>query len=299
MSLPFLPRRSGRESGFSFVEVLIALVLVGTALLMGMGLALQNPRIVKRLDGERQAFRALESTLEAVRAGAIPLQTSELDGFVTAVGTPAELHGRAADGREDAPDAGLEPSRGAVTRRAARTSGQAGFTLVETCISLVLMVLALLLAAQVLMETSQIFAETSGEALDTPVPLVIARIRADVQGSTGAFPIPDADGALDTVVIQGLGRQVHYRKQGDALFRTIVPQNGDPPEKPMLLWPGVTGWGFQVHGSNLVELTVTYRRRTVPRSPLPTLPGLRGPVTEELTQKMYLLPRGAGLGDTW
>ena len=89
MSLPFFPRRRpGRESGFSLVEVLIALVVVGAALLMGMGLALQNPRIVRWLDGERQAFRAMESTLEAVRAGAIPLQPSELDGFVTAVGTP-------------------------------------------------------------------------------------------------------------------------------------------------------------------------------------------------------------------
>ena len=91
MSLPSFPRRRpGRESGFSLIEVLIALVLVGAALLMGMGLALQNPRIVRRLDGERQAFRAMESTLEAVRAGGlIPLKTAELDGFVTAVGTPA------------------------------------------------------------------------------------------------------------------------------------------------------------------------------------------------------------------
>lgn len=89
MSLQPFPRRSGRESGFSLIEVLIALVLVGTALLMGMGLALQNPRIVRRMDSERQAFRAMESTLEAVRAGAIPLETSKLDGFVTAVGTPA------------------------------------------------------------------------------------------------------------------------------------------------------------------------------------------------------------------
>jgi prepilin-type N-terminal cleavage/methylation domain-containing protein len=89
MSFPSSPRRPGRESGFSLVEVLIALVLVGAALLMGMGLALQNPRIVQRMDSERQAFRAMESTLEAVRAGVVPLQTSELDGFVTAVGTPA------------------------------------------------------------------------------------------------------------------------------------------------------------------------------------------------------------------
>jgi prepilin-type N-terminal cleavage/methylation domain-containing protein len=78
-----------RQSGFALIEVLIALVLVGTALLMGMGLALQNPRIVRRMDAEQQAFRALESTLEAVRAGGIPLQTAELEDFATAVGSPA------------------------------------------------------------------------------------------------------------------------------------------------------------------------------------------------------------------
>jgi prepilin-type N-terminal cleavage/methylation domain-containing protein len=78
-----------RQSGFALIEVLIALVLVGTALLMGMGLVLQNPRIVRRMDGEQQAFRALESTLEAVRAGGIPLQTADLEGFATAVGNPA------------------------------------------------------------------------------------------------------------------------------------------------------------------------------------------------------------------
>jgi prepilin-type N-terminal cleavage/methylation domain-containing protein len=78
-----------RQNGFVLLEVLIALVLVGTALLMGMGLVLQNPRIVRRMDGQQQAFRALESTLEALRAGAIPLQTAELGGFATAVGSPA------------------------------------------------------------------------------------------------------------------------------------------------------------------------------------------------------------------
>lgn len=89
MSLSLPPRRSGRESGFSLVEVLVALALLGVALLMGVGLVLQQPRIVRRLDGERQAFRALESTLEAVRAGVVPLQTSNLEGFSTAMGSPA------------------------------------------------------------------------------------------------------------------------------------------------------------------------------------------------------------------
>jgi len=54
-----------------------------------MELVLQNPRMMRRMDRERQAFRAMESTLEAVRAGAIPLQTADLGDFSTAVGSPA------------------------------------------------------------------------------------------------------------------------------------------------------------------------------------------------------------------
>jgi prepilin-type N-terminal cleavage/methylation domain-containing protein len=175
---------------------------------------------------------------------------------------------------------------------------QAGFTLVELALSMVLLLLALALAAQILLETSQLFAETSGEALDTPVPLVIARIRGDVQAALGVVPIPGEDGALDTLVLQGVNAQILYQKQGDALYRTVVPQNGLPPGKPELLWRGVTAWGCQLLGS-LVSLEVTYRRRALPHSPLPALPASRGPVTVELTQKMYVLPRGAGLGDTW
>jgi prepilin-type N-terminal cleavage/methylation domain-containing protein len=82
------PSTSG-QSGFSLLEALIALVLLGVALLLGMELLLQNPRVVRRLDGERQAFRAMESTLEAVRAGAIPLTNADLGRFSTAVGSPA------------------------------------------------------------------------------------------------------------------------------------------------------------------------------------------------------------------
>lgn len=77
------------QRGFTLLEALVALAILGVAMLLGMALVLQNPRIVRRTDAERQAFRAMESTLEAVRAGVIPLQTSQLDGFVTAVGTPA------------------------------------------------------------------------------------------------------------------------------------------------------------------------------------------------------------------
>jgi prepilin-type N-terminal cleavage/methylation domain-containing protein len=107
MRLASVLRGPQASSGFSLIEVLIALTLLGVALLLGMDLVLQNPRVVLRLDGERQAFRAMESTMEAVRAGVIPLktcdpyqtcdplkicdphQTCHPCGMETAVGTPA------------------------------------------------------------------------------------------------------------------------------------------------------------------------------------------------------------------
>ncbi len=89
MRILSLSRRSGRQTGFTLIEVLVALAILSVAMLMGMALVLQNPRIVRRTDAERQAFRAMESTLEAVRGGVIPLQTSTLEDFVTIVGTPA------------------------------------------------------------------------------------------------------------------------------------------------------------------------------------------------------------------
>jgi prepilin-type N-terminal cleavage/methylation domain-containing protein len=178
-------------------------------------------------------------------------------------------------------------------------SGQAGFTLLELSISLVILLVALALASQLLMETSQLFAESAGESVDAPVPLVIGRIRGDVQGATGVLPIHDESGALLQVVISGLDREIVYEKLGVALYRTVDLHDGNPAQRA-LLWPGVTGWQcVRLEPRGLILLEVRYRRRTTPRTPLPTLPALRGPLLETLTQRMFLLPRGAGLGETW
>lgn len=159
--------------------------------------------------------------------------------------------------------------------------------------------MGLLIAADLLMETSQLFAEAAGESLDTPVPLVVARIRGDVQGGTGVGTVRRIDGSLDQVVIQAMGEQIVYEKAGDTLTRTVVV-TGAPPRKPETLWRGVVTWNCQdLPGTTLVQLSVTYQRRAVPRSPLPGLPVNRQPKVELLTQSMFLLPRGAGLGDTW
>lgn len=81
--------RRARRSGFSLLETLVALTLLSIALLLGMALLLGQPRIAARLDGQRQATRALESTLEAVRAGVVPLADARLSGFTTQAGDPA------------------------------------------------------------------------------------------------------------------------------------------------------------------------------------------------------------------
>jgi hypothetical protein len=180
-----------------------------------------------------------------------------------------------------------------------RTERQGGFTLVELSIALVLLIVGLLIAADLLMETSQLFAETAGESLDTPVPLVVARIRGDVQGGTGVATVRRTDASLAQVVVQGIGEQIVYEKTGDSLLRTVAIA-GAAPRSAETLWRGVVAWNCQIlPGTNLVQLSVTYQRRAVPRSPLPGLPADRGSKSELLTQSMFLLPRGAGLGDSW
>jgi len=78
--------RRRRQGGFTLLETLLALTLLAIALLFTTALLLAEPRIVGRLDADRQAMRAIESTLESVRAGVIPMVDSTLSGFTTQAG---------------------------------------------------------------------------------------------------------------------------------------------------------------------------------------------------------------------
>jgi prepilin-type N-terminal cleavage/methylation domain-containing protein len=64
------------QRGFTLVEVMVALWILVVALLAGIGLVLQQPRVVRRIDAERQAVAVMEWTLEEMRAGLIPLQST-------------------------------------------------------------------------------------------------------------------------------------------------------------------------------------------------------------------------------
>lgn len=76
------------KDGFSLVEALVALLILEMALLMGLALLLEQPRIVRRLERQRQTTRCLEATLELVRAGVVPLQTGPVGTWLALAGTP-------------------------------------------------------------------------------------------------------------------------------------------------------------------------------------------------------------------
>lgn len=64
--------------GFTLVETVVALLLLMVALLLGLALVLEQPRVARRLDGQLAALEALETTVEALRVGVLPLVSTEL-----------------------------------------------------------------------------------------------------------------------------------------------------------------------------------------------------------------------------
>ena len=68
------------QRGSILVESLVALVLLSVALLMGLPLLFGQPGVVRRLDAQRVELGALDSTLEALRTGALPLQSTRYAG---------------------------------------------------------------------------------------------------------------------------------------------------------------------------------------------------------------------------
>jgi prepilin-type N-terminal cleavage/methylation domain-containing protein len=65
--------------GFSLIEALIALVLVGIALMLDLGLQAQSREIEDRLAVEAELLRRAEAVIESVRAGEHPLRSGAID----------------------------------------------------------------------------------------------------------------------------------------------------------------------------------------------------------------------------
>lgn len=174
---------------------------------------------------------------------------------------------------------------------------QAGFTLVELLISLVVMALALALAAQVMMEGAQMLTDAAAEQADAPMPLVAIRLRSDIRAAAGAEVLPGLEGPALFLPGHPAGLVV-YQKVGDELRRTVVDETGKVRGSAPAL-RGVTAWTCAAIPPGLVAVTLSHRRSAIRGGPLPALPGRRGPRSEERTETFLVAPRGAGLGSGW
>jgi len=72
-------KQSRAAEGFTLIEALIALVLVGIALLLDLGLQAQSRELDAQLVTEADLLRRAEAVLESVRAGAHPLTSGAVD----------------------------------------------------------------------------------------------------------------------------------------------------------------------------------------------------------------------------
>ncbi len=68
------PRCScGVRSGFTLVEVIVGLALLGVATLLGLAAIAQSQLAIERLEARHRALAEIEAALESVRLGTLPL----------------------------------------------------------------------------------------------------------------------------------------------------------------------------------------------------------------------------------
>ena len=175
-----------------------------------------------------------------------------------------------------------------------------GFTLVELVVSLAILMLALALAAQILMETAQLFADSARQNRVSSVPEAVSRLRGDVLGATYFSITVHHDGTMDKLFLFGHpeGTVIYELIQGELVRSVSV--GGAPPEPGTPLWQGVTSWSARAvpTGGPLLDLEVDYQEPREPRL-LALLPGIGKPPAATRIERLYLLPRGAGLGNGW
>jgi len=179
---------------------------------------------------------------------------------------------------------------------------EAGFTLIELVISLLLLALVVDIAAELLGETQQMLVDAGRQALDPAAALVATRLRADVLGATGAVAAQKPD--LSCAFLELAGKPeglVFYRLSAGTLVRTVVAAGGVPLGSSVLL-RGATSFRCatsSLGGPTVVLLDYRYRRSRTRRSPLMLVPGLWAPPQEVVEESLILTPRGAGLGSSW
>ena len=94
-------RRTAHPRGSSLIETLVALAIVTLTMTVGMSLLAQQSDVTRRQRAHQEAMQIVESALEGVRAGLIPLASGRIELPVTSTETDAltlwlEVHPREA-----------------------------------------------------------------------------------------------------------------------------------------------------------------------------------------------------------
>ncbi len=165
-------------------------------------------------------------------------------------------------------------------------------------VALALFMLAAAFVAQLLMETSQQLTDAAAEQVEAPMPLLRARLRADIQASQEAVCVLRLDGTPEEArMLRHPAGTIVYRVDAGMLSRRVEDLHGKIlGEGPVLR--GVESWSC-LDGGGLLWLQLNYRRRAVRRTPLVVEPGARGPLTELRVESLLVAPRGAGLEAGW
>ena len=177
----------------------------------------------------------------------------------------------------------------------ART-GEAGFTLVELLLALVLLLLALALTAQLFGESAEQLLDSAGDQADPTVPQILDRLRGDVQTSSG-YAVCEEDQLVLTGHPAGI---VLYARDDDTntLRRGIFAADGTPKGESAP-WRGVSGWNCTPLGPRLLRLDVVYQAWKPRRTLGPPPPAARGAKSVVRGDTLFLTLRGAGLGGSW
>jgi prepilin-type N-terminal cleavage/methylation domain-containing protein len=176
---------------------------------------------------------------------------------------------------------------------------QAGFTLLELLVTLVLVGFGLALAAQLLMETSQMMADAAAEQTESALPLARARLRADLQSCVEAQAVAGPNGRIAELRLAGHpAGTVRYRKVGRDLLRDVTA-DGTTWSGQTVVLRNVQSWDLLPLPPGVVGLEIHTLRRAARHSPLPALPGTRGPADEERVETLVAVPRGGGMGAGW
>ena len=193
---------SSRQAGFTLVEVLVALAIAGALLLSAAGLYWQQKEIGQRLIAERAADEALENAYESLRVAAPALGSADLPGdpgsgvTLTISVTPGpvartraldivatyRVHGRAFP----AEPAGARPRPGGTVSQ--RRRHEAGFTLVEILVSMLVLLVVLMVTNGLLAESLRIFSNSGRELREPGVELALRLLREDVHAAQPFAP---------------------------------------------------------------------------------------------------------------